>query len=40
MGSLPENTGVYVCMIWFHVLLPLHVIELNISIVYFCFVIC
>jgi hypothetical protein len=39
-GYLHKNIGVYVCMIWFPILLPLHVIELNISVVYFCFVSC
>jgi hypothetical protein len=37
-GYLPKNIGVYVCMIWFPVFLPLSLFELNISTMYFCFI--
>jgi hypothetical protein len=35
-GYLPKNIGVYVCMIWFLVLLPLSLFKLSILAVYFC----
>jgi len=39
-GYLPKYIGVYVCMIWFPVLLALDLFELNISALHFCFVSC
>jgi hypothetical protein len=39
-GYLPKIIGVYVCMVWFPIFLPLPLFELNIPVVYFCFVSC